>query len=146
MSLFKGVDWVVSKRSLKQETPSARSVLTGKHANLLSVVSEFIGHVTADGEVLTGLYGQFVCGLPVDIWCFILQDKQTFSVYGKVIFYICFIFNYKIKIIKSKSQQECLGRLMWSWFNYVGSLCLRRYLIHLTTRGREWSSAYLVSK
>lgn len=84
---------MVSKRPLKRETPSARSVLTGKHANVLNVVSEFIGHVTADGEVLTGHYGQFVCGLPVHIGCFILQDKQTFSVHGKVIFYIYFIFN-----------------------------------------------------
>lgn len=58
---------MVSKRSLKRETPSERSVLTGKHANFLSVGSEFIGHVTADGEVLTGHYGQFVCGLPVDV-------------------------------------------------------------------------------
>lgn len=79
---------MVSKRSSQRETPSARSVtlLTGKHADVFRVVSELIGHETADGEVLTGHYGQFECGLPVDIQRFILQDKQNISVYGTVIF------------------------------------------------------------
>lgn len=58
---------MVSKRFSLRETSSARLVLTRKHADLLRVFSEFIGHKTADGEVLTGHYGQFVCGLPVDI-------------------------------------------------------------------------------
>lgn len=58
---------MVSKRFSQRETPSARTVLTRKHADLLRVVTEFIDHMTADGEVLSGHYGQLVCGLPVDI-------------------------------------------------------------------------------
>lgn len=58
---------MVSKRFSQRETPSACTVLTRKHADLLHVLTEFTGHKTADGEILSGHYGQLVCGLPVDI-------------------------------------------------------------------------------
>lgn len=58
---------MVSKRSSQRETPLVRLVLTRKNADLPRVSSQFISHLAADGEVLTGHYGQFVCGLPVDI-------------------------------------------------------------------------------